>query len=231
MFDSDFRYLRSAEEVRRFLSAARDEGDRLAEIAARLHDVAALSAARSLFPLYAVAVFTGMRLGELVALRWDDVDFARKLIVVQRSHDGPTKAGEVRYVPLLDALAPILREWRLQCGGALMFPNAAGNMRARSDRIFRETLHRVLERGGFEKIEVRGKRVHYVTFHCLRHTFASQWTMTGGDLFKLQRVLGHKTAQMTQRYAHLAPEAFAGEHARLDSLSPSGTTSVVSIAR
>jgi site-specific recombinase XerD len=44
--------------------------------------------------------------------------------------------------------------------------------------------------------------------------------MRGGDLFKLQKILGHKSVQMTQRYAHLAPEAFAGDYGRLGSRAP-----------
>lgn len=69
LFDADFRYLRTPAEVRRFLSAARIEGE----------DVEAL---------YSTAVYSGLRLGELAALRWDDVDFDRRLIIVQRSFEG-----------------------------------------------------------------------------------------------------------------------------------------------
>jgi integrase len=52
----------------------------------------------------------------------------------------------------------------------------------------------------------------YVRFHDLRHTFASSWVARGGDLFKLQKVLGHKSVTMTQRYAHLQPSAFAADY-------------------
>ncbi|MBI2374252.1 MAG: tyrosine-type recombinase/integrase [Deltaproteobacteria bacterium] len=78
-------------------------------------------------------------------------------------------------------------------------------------RVFQEVLHRVLECGEFEK--------GYITFHDLRHTFASHWMMNGGDLFKLQRILGHKSADMTQRYAHLAPDAFQGDLGRFNKLA------------
>ena len=54
-----------------------------------------------------------------------------------------------------------------------------------------------------------------ITFHDLRHTFASHWVMHGGDLYRLQKILGHKSVQMTQRYAHLAPEAFKQDWGRL----------------
>jgi integrase len=54
-----------------------------------------------------------------------------------------------------------------------------------------------------------------VRFHDLRHTFASPWAARGGDLFKLRKILGHHSAQMTMRYAHLAPDAFKDDYARL----------------
>lgn len=64
-------------------------------------------------------------------------------------------------------------------------------------------------------VERDRKLRRYIRFHDLRHTFASQWVMKGGDLFKLQKILGHKTVQMTMRYAHLAPNAFAEDFKRM----------------
>jgi integrase len=71
--------LRTDDEVKRFLLAAREEGERV-------------------FVFYAVAVYTGLRAGELAALEGPDVDFDRRLITVQRSFDGPTQVrpGAVR---------------------------------------------------------------------------------------------------------------------------------------
>jgi integrase len=201
LFNQNFRYLRTDEEVGRFLLAARDE-DELVHI------------------LYASAVYTGMREGELAALRWDDVDLEKRLITVQRSFEGPTKAGDVRYVPILDPLLPVLRAWRLRCGGRLLFPNRDGRMYGKSGRVFQEVLRRVLARGAFAMAERKGKVRGYIVFHDLRHTFASHWVMNGGDLFRLQRILGHKSIQMTQRYAHLAPSEFAKDWGRLGSRSP-----------
>jgi len=187
---SDFSYLRTDEEIRRFLAAAHDEGD----------DVSML---------YATAIYTGMRAGELAGLLWEDVDFERRLITVQRSFDGPTKAEDVRYVPILDALLPIVRDWRARHAGHLVFTNRRSRMLRPSARVFQEALHRVLLRARFPLIQRKGKARRYIVFHDLRHTFASHWVARGGDLFKLQKILGHKTVQMTMRYAHLAPHAFA----------------------
>ena len=61
----------------------------------------------------------------------------------------------------------------------------------------------------------------------LRHTFAAQWVLRGGDIFKLQRILGHQSIQMTMRYAHLAPEAFAADFDRFGTEAPVGPPAVV----
>jgi integrase len=210
LFTADFSYLRTDDEIRRVLEAARDQGDHV-------------------FVLYATAIYTGMREGELAGLLWADVDFERRLICVQRSFDGPTKAEDVRYVPLLDALLPILRDWRLRHPGRLVFTNRDGRMLGKSARIFQEVLHRVLDAAGLPMIERKGKRRRYIVFHGFRHTFASHWVMRGGDLFKLQKILGHKTVQMTMRYAHLQPTAFAGDLARLGDCPVTGAARVLAL--
>lgn len=198
-FAADYRYLRADEEIGRFLRAAREDG-------------------QDAFVLYATAVYTGMRAGELAGLTWSCVDFGRGLITVQASFDGPTKAGDVRYVPILDVLAPVLKAWRLRCPGSLVFPNRDGGMLIESARIFQERFHRVLDAAGFPRPSARKREKHYINFHCLRHTFASHWVMRGGDLFKLQKILGHKSVEMTMRYAHLAPAAFAADRDRFAGL-------------
>jgi len=106
LFGTDYQWLRNDDEIRRFLAAARAEDEHV-------------------FVSYAVAVFTGLRAGEIAALEWCDVDLERRIIIVQRSFDGPTKSGRVRYVPILDALLAVLREWRLKHPGRVVFTNAA----------------------------------------------------------------------------------------------------------
>ena len=193
--NNEYRYLKTMIEIQRVLAAAQVEGPLV-------------------HALYSAAAFTGMRAGELAGLTWSCVDFERRLITVRCSYDGPTKNGEIRYVPILDALLPTLRAWRLQCPGLLVFPTSKGTMRQASDRAFQEVLHRVLERAGFAPTEVGGKLRRHMTFHGFRHTFASHWVMNGGDLFKLQQIGGWKSHAMVQRYAHLAPHAFEGDWGR-----------------
>jgi integrase len=212
LFSTDYQWLRNDDEIRRFLGAARDEDDHV-------------------FVFYALALYTGLRAGEIAALEWPDIDLDRRLIIVQRSFDGPTKSDRVRYVPILDPLLPVLRAWRLRHPGRLVFTNMAGAMFQPSARIFQEVLHRVLEAAGFPKVERNGKQRPYVRFHDLRHSYASHWVMKGGDLFKLQKILGHQSVQMTMRYAHLAPEAFKDDYGRLGDVVALGDAEVVSLRR
>ena len=203
--EEDFKYLRDPDEIQRFLAAAYQED-------AQTH------------VLYATALYTGLRQGELAGLRWADVDFERRMIQVARSFDGPTKSGRTRHVPILDPLLPILRGWRLRAPGLLVFANRDGRMFGRSARAFQEVLHRALKRAGFPERTGRGGRVErHIVFHSLRHTFASHWVMGGGDIFRLQRILGHQSIAMTMRYAHLAPDAFEGDYGRLGPAAPDPT--------
>ena len=196
---TDFSYLRSGEEIRRLLLAAREDGE-------------------DAFMLYLTAIYTGMREGELAALTWDRIDFNQRLITVDVSWNGPTKSDKVRRVPIFNSLLPDLRAWRLRSPPGLVFVNSHGDPLRRYGRIFRERLHRVLDAAEFER-PTEGRRSHYITFHDLRHTFASHWMMAGGDVFKLQGLLGHSSIETTMRYAHLSPDAFSGELGRFDSVA------------
>jgi integrase len=190
----NYRWLKTNSEVRRFLRSAREEGT-------------------AVHAMYATALFTGMRAGELAALRWNDIDPDRRLITVARSFKKPvTKNGRSRHVPIVDALEPILSHWKgCRPHDTLAFPNRAGHMHAPSARIFEEVLHRVLNRSGLPH--------GYITFHSLRHSFASHWVANGGDLYSLQLVLGHSSISMTQRYAHLSPSRFGRDFGRFNGMS------------
>lgn len=210
LFSRDYSFLRTEEEIHRLLLAAKEED----EVA---------------FLMYATAIYTGLRAGELAALKFSDIKFDgnKSIITVQNSFDDLTKSGKVRYVPVLAPLYPLLLEWREKCGDGFIFPNRDGNMYSPSGRIFQEVFHRVLDRAGFSKTEKNGKVRRYIVFHDLRHTFASHWVMKGGDVFKLQQILGHANIAMTMRYAHLAPHAFSGDFERLGKLAIMNTDNVI----
>jgi integrase len=212
LFSHDFNFLRTDEEIQRFLTAAKEED----EVA---------------FLMFATAIYTGMRAGELAALKFSNIKFdgPKSLITIQNSFDNLTKSGKVRYVPVLAPLYTLLMDWQKRCGGDIVFPNRDGQMYRESGRIFQEVFHRVLDRAGFPKIEKNKKIRRYIVFHDLRHTFASHWVMRGGDVFKLQHILGHSNMVMTMRYAHFAPHAFSGDFERLGSTQFQSFDNVISI--
>jgi len=197
----DYAYLKTTDEIERFLKAT-DHEDEPVRI------------------MYRLGVYTGMRAGELAGLQWRDVDFPRRIVTVRRSYDRETtKNGRIRRVPILDPVLPVLKAWKLRHPGTWLFTKQRGGVFQPSSRVFQEVLHRVVERAGFESRWVHGKWRWYITFHDLRHTFALHWVMSGGDVFKLQKILGHQSIEMTMRYAHLAPHAFADDYGRLPEMN------------
>lgn len=149
-------------------------------------------------PWVSVALHTGMRLGELLALRWADVDFGNGTILVREA-----KAGEGRIAWAspegLKTLSALRREQirKGMAGGDLtaireryVFQDARGSARTNLWRYW----HVALERAGVKDFR----------FHDLRHTFASRLVNEGVDLYTVKELLGHKTFRMTERYAHVA---------------------------
>lgn len=132
-------------------------------------------------------LFTGLRLHEVLDLRWEDVNQELKSFRLRI-----TKSGKSRIVyPSSLAWAEIekMRQHRLGTH-PFVFPGRNPNEQTtRPTRAF----HEALTRAGIERIRI----------HDLRHTFASQMVQSGATLFEVQRVLGHTTPLMTQRYAHL----------------------------
>jgi integrase len=133
-----------------------------------------------------VALHTGMRLGEILDLKHRDLDFATGVLTVRDS-----KNGESRHIPMDSTVTALLKRTQPVANCDYVFPNAAGKRWNYSQEPFRN----VRKRAGLVDLH----------FHDLRHTFASQWMMNGGDLYALRGILGHKSIAMTQRYAHLSP--------------------------
>lgn len=171
----------------------------------------------------AIAALAGLRTGEVLALRWSSVDLDGGHILVSESVKGQTKDRETRVVPLQDALAPILRAWKLKSGGAgLVIPP----MRSDGEHVDKATpaghVRAALAQLGLPPLEPKP------FYQAGRHTFASHWVMGGGDIRELQRILGHASITDTERYAHLAPGHWspgARQVVKVD-LSPAGGRSV-----
>lgn len=173
--------------------------------------------------MIAVSVGTAMRIGELLALTWDDVSIDTRLITIQRgSPNGPPKGGKIRQVPILDSVLPVLRARALKRGGSvLVFPGKGGKHRSQTPVTC-----------AFKSALKRAQMDTSLRWHDLRHTSASWWVMSGGDIFRLSKLMGHKSVKVTEKtYAHLAPEAWSQDYARLAFNAPSEPAKVYEIRR
>jgi len=154
----------------------------------RLHHVAP----KWLRDIVTFAIHTGLRMGEILALTWQGVDLSRRTLTVLKS-----KNGERRTIPLNRTVMDLLTHrsrvrppsveyvfWS-EAGTQVDGPNLRRAFRSATKKAQIEDLH----------------------FHDLRHTFATRIVQVGVDLYKVQRLLGHKSPQMTQRYAHHYPES------------------------
>lgn len=172
--------------------------------------------------MVAFAVGTGLRLDEMLHLQWVDVDLELRLITVQRGRQGPPKNGQIRHVPVLDSVLPLLERRALRrAGNALVFPGRKGKVRTKTP-----------VQCAFKYALKRAELDTSLSWHDLRHTCASWWVLGGGDIFRLSKLLGHQSVLVTQRtYAHLAPEAWQQDYARLPFHVPAEPAQVYEFVR
>jgi integrase len=165
-------------------------------------------------PLVTLAIHTGMRKGEMLKLKWGDVDFQTGTIHVREA-----KSGEGRSLPMNSvaraALVGLREARRERLRARVVNRNeAAAYVSAAPEGGFLYNLNRywyaALKRAGIENLHV----------HDLRHTFATRYMKAGGNLFSLQTLLGHKTAAMVQRYSHLDQKHLQAEVERLAAPGP-----------
>lgn len=142
------------------------------------------------------ALHTGMRRGEILGLTWERVDFARGVLLLDR-----TKSGRRREVPMNRAVYDALSALPTEPREGLLFHRGGSAWGA--------------IRTAFETACTRA-RLDDFRFHDLRHTCASWLIMRGRSLKEVQELLGHQTFAMTLRYAHLSPDRLRDAVASLD---------------
>ena len=142
------------------------------------------------------ALHTSMRRGEILGLSWEGVDFARGVLLLDR-----TKSGRRREVPMNRAVYDALSVLPTELWEGLLFHRRGGAW---------GTI-----RTAFETACTRAKLADF-RFDDLRHTCASWLVMRGRSLKEVQELLGHQTFAMTLRYAHLSPERLRDAVASLE---------------
>lgn len=144
-----------------------------------------------------LALHTGLRFGELIALTWDDINFKENVLTVSKSvsrgYLGSPKNNKIRHIPLNNILTSMLANRKLIDNNILIFPNKVGNYQIQ-ERC-RTWLHRICKEAGLRKIG----------WHTFRHTFASRLAENGISMRTIQELLGHSDTNTTMRYAHLSP--------------------------
>jgi site-specific recombinase XerD len=149
---------------------------------------------RDLRELATLGALTGLRQGELLAMRWDWVNFERRVLTVKNSEHFTTKSKRVRVVPLVDGARAVLLARRERA-------NDEGLVFTRKGRALEP--RRVSE--SFKDAVTRAKLPEALHFHSTRHSFAS-WLVQGGvSLYQVAKLLGHSSTAVTEQYAHLVP--------------------------
>ena len=171
----DKRSLPEARPRTRFLS--RDEFKRLLS-----------ASAPHLRPLIGMAVETGMRLEELLSLKWEQVDLDRREVRLT-----VTKSSQPRVIPLSDRAVATGVASPCIAGSPYVFTNPGTRQRYRN---LRHSFRKACSNAGISDFR----------WHDLRHTFASWHVQSGTDLYRVSRMLGHSTLEMSARYAHPATE-------------------------
>jgi integrase len=138
-------------------------------------------------PIMETAIFTGMRRGELLGLKWEQIRNGQIYLT-------KTKSGKPRQIPVSDRLAEVLREVRQ--ANQLKFEFVFCDSKGRRFQDVNSSFAAAKRRAGIEDFR----------FHDLRHTFASRLVMRGASLKTVQELLGHADLTMTMRYAHLSQE-------------------------
>lgn len=132
-----------------------------------------------------LALYTGMRASEMYGLEWARVDFDRKLITLEAIH---TKAERRRTIPIHPEARLALDSCKARHPGHLLVFGGV--------KCFTKGFDGARRRAGLQNFRI----------HDMRHTFASWLVMKGVNLYEVKDLLGHSTIELTQRYAHLAPE-------------------------
>lgn len=157
--------------------------------------------------LVRVAAFAGLRRGEIVALRWRDVDFIGRKLVVRRALSGETevsstKSRRTRQVPLPE-----------QAAGALMRLSNRDEFTRPDDYVFANRFGRRIDPSALRRRFERARDaagLQPLRFHDLRHTYGSLLVAGGIDLVSVKAAMGHSRITTTERYLHARP---AGEQA------------------
>ena len=205
--DSPMRKVTKPKEPRgrvRFLSedTIESDGNVIEGERTRLLKACQKSSNPYLYPVVVLALSTGMRQGEIMGLKWEDVDLHQGRITLHE-----TKNGERRVVPLVGKALELLKEHSRvrRLGTPLLFPS-----KVKKHSPGEGVTYKPIDLRAPWEAALKDAGIDDFRFHDLRHSAASYLAMNGASLAEIAEVLGHKTLQMVKRYAHLSEAHTAG---------------------
>lgn len=142
--------------------------------------------------IFVMAYYSGLRQGEILNLKWTDVDFEKKLVRVSNSDEFTTKTGKERIVPMHEEIERMLLRIKPNAKSKWIFTKRDG-WRYQGCYLSRQMKITVKNLGLNPKLR----------FHSLRHSFASSLSQSGVPIFSISKLLGHSQVSTTMRYAHL----------------------------
>ncbi|MFC0271882.1 tyrosine-type recombinase/integrase [Metabacillus herbersteinensis] len=153
--------------------------------------------------LFTLLLDTGMRVSGALSLTLSDIDFQTNITLAAKN----TKSSRGRYVPFSANSNKNLRELILEVNEmdesrqGLLFLTVYGNPLPKN--VFRKRVKKVAQMNGIKK---------NVTVYMIRHTFAKMYLMNGGDMFSLQKILGHSKIDMVRKYVQFTTEDISNNH-------------------
>ena len=147
--------------------------------------------------IIAVAIETGMRCGEILSMRWEDVDFINRRVLLR-----DTKNGDSRQVPLSSRVKIILEQLTSRDTGDLVFPYCRWTIRRHYTRVVKQSAkaHKGVQNPFTD-----------LRFHDLRHEALSRLSDKGLNVIEIAHISGHRTLTMLRRYTHPCHETLLGK--------------------
>lgn len=171
-----------------------------------------------------ISLYTGLRIGEVCALTWDDIDFESEIIKVRHTVarvintddgttatkliiDTPKTPSSIRDIPISSSLLPILKKLRTQSHSNYVISETVGFV---SPRTYEYRYHRLLDKSNIAS----------TNYHVLRHTFATRCIEVGVDIKSLSEILGHSNISVTlNTYIHSSMELKRSQREKLTAIS------------
>jgi site-specific recombinase XerD len=156
--------------------------------------------------LFLFGALTGMRLSEIVNLKWKSIDWKKNQIVVSNDDDFTTKSGKERVVPIHTTVLEILKRRAAKKKHTEYVFSKSTGFKFSESYVSHEFKFYV----GEAKLDTR------LHFHSLRHTTASHLVNAGVSIYEVQKILGHSSVATTMIYSHLAQSTLADSIKKLD---------------